>query len=359
MKVFSLFSGIGGFDLGFSRAGMTVVAICEKDPAARSVARRHFPEATMFEDVREVHIERGAIDLLCGGFPCQDLSTAGKRQGLAGDRSGLWFEFARIIDEAEPAWVVIENVPGLFSSNDGRDFAVIVRWLADRGYGVGWRVLDAQGFGLAQRRKRVFIVGSFGNQRGCTVLLDAESVSGDFGSRRSAGNDGAGAATDVVAIQGNIVDRQHGGANGKGYAVGAPMYTLTAADRHAVAYHEFPVFALNLSYDGGIAENAPMYTVSSAIARQAVAFSGQHPGWRPDVEISPTVTTIRKNNVAKDGVVRRLTPTECERLQGFPDGWTAGQSDAKRHRQLGNAVAVPVAEWIGRRIAEAIGDKTV
>lgn len=314
MKVFSLFSGIGGFDLGFSRAGMTIVAMCEKDHAARSVAHRHFPEATMHNDVREVHIERGTIDLLCGGFPCQDLSTAGKRQGLAGDRSGLWFEFARIIDEAEPAWVVIENVPGLFSSDDGRDFTSIVRWLANRGYGVGWRVLDAQGFGLAQRRKRVFIVGSFGSQRGCTVLLDAESVSGDFGPRRSAGNDGAGAVDDVVAIQGNIVDRQRGGVNGKGYAVGAPMYTLTATDRHAVA------------------------------------FSGQHPKWRPEVEISPTITTARINNVAKDGVVRRLTPTECERLQGFPDGWTAGQSDAKRYRQLGNAVAVPVAEWIGKRI---------
>ena len=187
MNVLSLFSGIGGFDLGFERAGMSVIGMCEIDKHAQKILQRHFPDATLHTDVRKVSYERGAVNLICGGFPCQDLSTAGKRRGLAGERSGLWYEFARIIDESEPEWVVIENVVGLLSSNNGADFWVIVHWLEQRGYGVGWRVLDAQGFGLAQRRKRVFIVGSFGTPRGCTVLLESESVRRDSTASRKAG----------------------------------------------------------------------------------------------------------------------------------------------------------------------------
>lgn len=190
MNVLSLFSGIGGFDLGFQQAGMTVVGMCEIDTHAQKVLLRHFPEAQLHTDVRDIGghtYARGSVDLICGGFPCQDISVAGKRRGLAGNRSGLWYEFARIIDEIAPTWVVIENVPGLFSSADGEDFATIIQWLAQRGYGVGWRVLDAQGFGLAQRRKRVFIVGSFGTPRGCTVLLESESLQRDSQSRKKTG----------------------------------------------------------------------------------------------------------------------------------------------------------------------------
>jgi site-specific DNA-cytosine methylase len=102
----------------------------------------------------------GPDDLLCGGFPCQDLSVAGQRAGLAGDRSGLFFEFARIIDAFRPRWVLVENVPGLLSSNGGRDFGVVLGTLADLGYGVGWRILDSRFFGVPQRRRRVFIVGA-------------------------------------------------------------------------------------------------------------------------------------------------------------------------------------------------------
>lgn len=127
MRFVSLFSGIGGFDLGFERAGMTCLAQVEIDANARAVLARHFPTVQQFEDVR--HVGRHnlpACDVLCGGFPCQDLSVAGDRAGLAGERSGLYFEFQRIIMELRPTYVVIENVPGLFSSNDGRDFAIVL-----------------------------------------------------------------------------------------------------------------------------------------------------------------------------------------------------------------------------------------
>ncbi len=372
MKVLSLFSGIGGFDLGFERAGMEVVGMCEIDRHAQAVLQRHFPHATLHTDVRSIQYGRGAVDVICGGFPCQDLSVAGKRRGLDGERSGLWFEFARIIDEVEPKWVVIENVPGLFSSAGGRDFAVIIQWLAQRGYGVGWRVLDSQGFGLAQRRKRVFIVGSFGTPHGCTLLLEPESVRWDSTSSRRSGQGDTGAVakyltTDVsntltrqntgdatrvsaimipFAIQGNIVDRQHGGAQGFGISQSNISYTLTAMDRHAVAHQLIsPTLRAEakqslMTGDGNI--NAPL----------AIALNGQHGQWSALNEQSHTLSTTRIEQVCIPIGVRRLTPTECERLQGFPDGWTAGQADSHRYKQLGNAVSVPVAQWIGRRIME-------
>ena len=415
MKVLSLFSGIGGFDLGFQRAGMEVVGMCEIDKHAQKILQRRFPDATLYTDVRKVRYERRSIDLICGGFPCQDLSVAGKRRGLDGERSGLWFEFARIIDDAEPAWVVIENVPGLFSSNGGRDFAVIVDWLVQRGYGVGWRVLDAQGFGLAQRRKRVFIVASFGSPRGCTVLLEHEGLQrnpkpsrasrqGDTGATQVGTRDGvprnAQALTtrygntwyydtatflpmvDTFAIQGNIIDRQHGGAEGVGVAKNAPMYTLTSMDRHGVAWYATTDVSptlraeakqLLMTGDGNInaglaigindqhGQWTPLHEQSHALSTtkvEQVLWEASH-GYDParvsaNQDITPTLSAkmgTGGNNVPLIGV-RRLTPTECERLQGFPDGWTDGQADTQRYKQLGNAVAVPVAEWIGRRIME-------
>lgn len=383
MKVLSLFSGIGGFDLGFQRAGMEVVGMCEIDKHAQKILQRRFPDATLHTDVRKVSYERRSIDLICGGFPCQDLSVAGKRRGLDGERSGLWFEFARIIDDAEPAWVVIENVPGLFSSNGGRDFAVIVDWLVQRGYGVGWRVLDAQGFGLAQRRKRVFIVASFGSPRGCTVLLEHEGLQRNPKPSRAKGQGDTGATQDgtrdgvpnksraitthegctqfydhstllptieTFAIQGNIIDRQHGGAQGFGITKNAPMYTLTAMDRHGVAWHATTDVSPTLRAE---AKQSLMTGDGNINAGLAIGINGQHGQWTPLHEQSHALSTTKVEQVASCIGVRRLTPTECERLQGFPDGWTDGQADTQRYKQLGNAVAVPVAEWIGRRIMEA------
>lgn len=302
MRTLSLFSGIGGFDLGFERAGMTVVGVCEIDKHAQKILQRHFPDATLHDDVRKVHYARGSVDLICGGFPCQDLSVAGKRRGLEGERSGLWFEFARVIDETEPQWVVIENVPGLFSSDGGRDFAVIIQWLAKRGYGVGWRLLDSQGFGLAQRRKRVFIVASFGYKRGCTLLLEPESVRWDSATRRGERQGDTRAVAKCLTAHGQRID----------YESETMIPFLLWESTHG---------------------DDPVRLCSNQ-------------------NLSPTLPArmgTGGNNVPLIGV-RRLTPTECERLQGFPDGWTSGQSDTHRYKQLGNAVSVPVAEWIGRRI---------
>lgn len=155
MKVGSLFSGVGGFDLAFERAGFEIAWQCEIDRHASAVLKRHWPDVRLIGDVHDIGPGDGPIDVLVGGFPCQDLSVAGRRAGLAGERSGLFFEFARCIETLAPEWVVIENVPGLLSSNGGRDMATVVGTLGKLGYGWAYRVLDAQYDHLAQRRERV------------------------------------------------------------------------------------------------------------------------------------------------------------------------------------------------------------
>ena len=162
----SLFAGVGGFDLAMQRQGVRVVVSVEIDKNCNKVLAEHFPNTKQFNDITEVKgsdlIEAGFTPdrgIITGGFPCQDLSVAGKRAGLAGARSGLFWEAARIVEETQSNWFIIENVPGLLTSNSGADFGVVIGTMADLGYGVAWRVLDAQYFGVPQRRRRVFIVG--------------------------------------------------------------------------------------------------------------------------------------------------------------------------------------------------------
>lgn len=396
MKFISLFSGIGGFDLAFERAGMECVAVCEIDKNAQSVLRRHFPKAELFDDVRKVGKEthgRKTIDLVCGGFPCQDVSIAGRRAGLAGERSGLWFEFARIIDEIEPRWVIIENVPGLLSSNKGQDFAAIIQWLAERGYGVAWRVLDAQFFGVPQRRRRVFIVASFGNGSAAEVLFESEGGERDNPKGGEAGKE---VAYSLRANPSHSGDKGDGGINttmvtafmaGQGAKAGgiAASETLSPTLKGAGSgTNQVPTIAQTLT-SGGNGKRGyldPVNTtmvvfdrqrsdeygegsenVSTLSARDYKSASDliwhnhQQDGSIRMQEDGTAPTVSRQwgtggNNVPFVGV-RRLMPIECERLQGFPDGWTDGQSNSARYRQLGNAVAVPVVEWIGRRIVKA------
>jgi len=190
----SLFAGVGGFDLALERAGVKVVASVEIDKKAQSVLKKHFPNSTIFDDVTGVTGEQlraagfePSTGIITGGFPCQDLSVAGKRAGLAGKRSGLFWEICRILDETRSQTVILENVPGLLSSNQGRDMAVVIEALVERGYRVGWRVLDAQYFGVPQRRKRVFIVATLGKEGRSPeeILAIKQSRAGYFAQSKS------------------------------------------------------------------------------------------------------------------------------------------------------------------------------
>ena len=161
MKVLDLFSGIGGFSLGLERAGMTTVAFCEIEPFCRQVLAKHWPGAPIYDDVRFLTGERlradGVVpDLICGGFPCQDISVAGRGAGLSGERSGLWFEYLRVIEETRPRWVVIENVPALRS----RGLDVVLGGLAALGYDAEWHCVPASAVGAPHRRDRVWLVAN-------------------------------------------------------------------------------------------------------------------------------------------------------------------------------------------------------
>jgi DNA (cytosine-5)-methyltransferase 1 len=394
MKVLSLFSGIGGFDLAFERAGMVSDSMVEIDKNAQNILRRHFPNSKLYNDVKEVgnatH-QRGSIEIVCGGFPCQDLSIAGKRAGLAGERSGLWFEFARIIDELEPRWVVAENVPGLLSSDKGRDFAIIIRWLAERGYGVSWRVLDAQYFGVPQRRRRVFIVGSLGNGRSAEVLFEREGMFGDLEKGREEGkrvaetiaggsnkchSDITSGQQDKNVVPVYAIRRAQTGSNGWGIdtiahtldETGGDAVSVTFDGRNLNLHNQSPT--LQSKKSGGYSLNyTPMIVEQNNMASTPDMISLRSNPAQPGIVATSWTLRGGKEGGGKGYLgsvdqamtlggqpqwvgVRRLTPTECERLQGFPDGWTEGQSDSTRYRQLGNAVAVPVVEWIGRRIVE-------
>ena len=169
----SLFAGVGGFDLALERNGVKVVASVEIDQKASAVLAKHFPNSTLFGDITGVTGEQLIAagfnprnGIIVGGFPCQDLSVAGKRAGLEGKRSGLFWEICRLLDETGAENFILENVPGLLSSQQGADMAAVIEALSNRGYSLGWRVLDAQHFGVPQRRRRVFIIGRLRNDGG-------------------------------------------------------------------------------------------------------------------------------------------------------------------------------------------------
>ena len=178
MDFISLFSGIDGFDTGFERAGMECIGKVEMDRWCNAVSRYHSPKVKRLYDVKEVKRSTFPIPgLNCAGVPCQDVSIAGKRAGLDGERTGLFFEFSRIVKIFKPKWLVFENVPGLLSANERRDFARVLGELGQCGYFLAYRILDSQYWGVAQRRRRVFIVGSLGDGRSAEVLFERESLS--------------------------------------------------------------------------------------------------------------------------------------------------------------------------------------
>jgi DNA (cytosine-5)-methyltransferase 1 len=193
----SLFAGVGGFELALQNNGVDVVASVEIDDAARGVLAHQFPNATLFTDVQKVTgndlITAGFIPeqgIITGGFPCQDLSVAGRRAGLAGSRSGLYWEIVRLAEETQAKWLVLENVPGLLSSQKGRDMGIVLGTLVDCGYSVSWRILDAQYFGVPQRRRRVFIVaGRTSTERVGQILLESQGSARNPASSKQEGQD--------------------------------------------------------------------------------------------------------------------------------------------------------------------------
>lgn len=291
----SFFAGIGGFDLGFERQGFSNKFICENNDFCNDVLRMHWPDVSTYGDINEVApSDIPDATVWCGGFPCQDVSVARgslNRPGLNGSRSGLFFRFAELIESRRPLVVLIENVGGLFNSNKGNDFAVVLETLNALGYGVAWRLLNSRYFGVPQSRPRVYLCCWRGNPAKALSVMFEKTTPGKPESERTA--------------------------------------FITESTPQG-SYPRVP-------------------TVGYCLA----ATSGRHTG----TDWSRTYVTCQ------DGV-RRLTPIECERLQGFPDNWTktdgeSEEADSPRYAAIGNAVSVPVIEWIANRIACALHSESV
>jgi DNA (cytosine-5)-methyltransferase 1 len=235
-KIASFFAGIGGFDLGFERCGMETVFQCEIDKYCQKVLKKHWPDVPLKNDI--LNLKPSDIpdaDLWCGGFPCQDLSLAnqGKRKGLGGNRSGLFFKYAELIKARNPSWVIIENVPGLLNSYSGEDFKILLQTLDEYGYGVSWRVLDAKYFGTPQRRRRVYIIGSYGSLKSAQVLFEQGGV--EIAPRQGLGkkevlakkSGEAVKKTNAYSIQHASIGRKpEAGPQAKGYRDDGETYTL-------------------------------------------------------------------------------------------------------------------------------------
>lgn len=360
MKLVDTFSGLGAFPHVGKKYGYEVAAVCEIDPKPREVLARKFPEALVMEDIRHVTSETikplGKIDIITGGFPCQDISVAGNRKGLAGERSGLFFEFARLVGDVRPNWIVIENVPGLLSSNSGRDFYTVLSTLDEFGYLLAWRVLDAQYFGVPQRRRRLFIVGSLGNGGAAQIFSEQNGVPWYPAQSRA---------------QREAVTQGFSGGAGKGHTFRMRGFGDYVDDTKAgtlKAKHQkdttdlivpFTLDARNHVVNPGISGTLQAkpnggYSLNYI---NPVAFPFRT-GGSYDMgvyeELSPTLTTSGKGGgnvaVADDWGIRRFTPRECERLMGLPDDWTAGHSDTARYRMIGNSIAVPVIDWLFHQI---------
>jgi DNA (cytosine-5)-methyltransferase 1 len=237
LKVASFFSGIGGFDLGLEQAGMEVVFQCEINKFCQRILKKHWPEVILHGDINSINQKDipSGVQVWCGGFPCQDLSLAnqGKRRGLEGERSGLFFKYAELVKCHKPRWVIIENVPGLLNSHQGRDFQVLLQKLDELGYGISWRVFDAKYFGTPQRRRRVYIVASLGNLSSVQVLFESEPTEIIFRSGLgqkeiiAQKNGTSFSEADCFAIQHASIGRKpSAGPQAKGYRNDGESYTL-------------------------------------------------------------------------------------------------------------------------------------
>jgi len=353
VKYLSVCSGIEAATVAWHPLGWECVGVAEIDPFACSVLKHHYPSVRNYGNLNDYaswDIAPGAVDVLVGGTPCQSFSLAGLRKGLADPRGNLALVYLGLVDRIRPRYLVWENVPGVLSSGGGRDFGAFLGALVELGYGFAYRVLDAQWVrvdshprAVPQRRKRVFVVGCAGAdwRRAAEILLEPEGVRGDPPTRRKAWEGAASRTGGGAAVGGeqvtntdvsNPLTTQCGEATEDGTGRGSPLIASAAAG-----------FAFKSSHYTRGKDGAPS-DISPPLARETD---------RGDQDVL-VVTQATMG-------VRRLTPRECERLQGFPDDYTLvlqkgkPAADGNRYKAIGNSMAVPVMRWIGSRISASDG----
>ena len=443
MTLGSLFDGSGTCPLAATMCGITPVWASEIEPYPIRVTQKNFPGMRHLGDITQINgAEIEPVDIVTFGSPCQDLSEAGAQKGLVeGERSVLFFDAIRIICEMReatngkyPRYAVWENVPGAFSSNQGRDFLEVLRAFAEAaggnrtdvpeparkgktdklawrnagcilgdGYSIAWRVLDAKDWGVPQRRKRIFLVCDFAGGRAGEILFKREGLRRNFVQSRAARKETAadavgstgGSCGTVYALQGNGIDRADtAGCNGKGWREDV-CYTLNTVDRPAVAYsadcrnmrlNEEISGTLQAKGNGGYSlnyQNPVVYQnpkrgeyVESEVGSTLLAHLAVEPRdivvydalGNGDGQIVPTLIGDHESRVTyytalavfleklRRYIVRRLTPLECCRLQGFPDWWEDGVngSDSARYKMWGNGMALPCVLYVMEGIADGV-----
>ena len=350
MKWASCCSGIGAPEVAWSGLGWDHRWCSEIDRFPSAVLAHHWPNVPNLGDMTKAveHERFQTVDLLVGGTPCQSFSIAGKRLGLDDPRGGLALAYLKLARDCGTRWIVWENVPGVLSSDGGRDFGAFLGALGELRYGWAYRVLDAQYFGVAQRRRRVFVVGHLGDwRRAAAVLFEPASLRGDPAPCRGSREDVA-----VGIIKGAAIGRQpHNGPQYGKTLIDGTCYTLNTVENHAVAIN-------TTGYQGDrVVDVGGTWPALSANG-------GNNGGGAGALALTPATVAIRGRDgggaapgVSVAGAVRRLTPRECERLQGFPDDHTLiawrgkAACDGPRYKAIGNSMAVPVLAWIGERIA--------
>jgi len=420
MRYLSVCSGIEAASVAWHPLGWEAVGFSEIEAFPSAVLAHHFPTVPNFGDLTrhaEWNLKPGTVDLLVGGTPCQSFSVAGLRAGMADPRGNLALTFLALVDRQRPRWVLWENVPGVLSSNGGRDLGAIIGALEQLGYGWAFRILDAQHFGVPQRRRRLFLVGYLGDWRPpAAVLFEPEGLRGDppkgqakgqgaaaftksgfgsysegVGTLKAKGSDVGGGSETLVAITDprvthTLTRRYDSTEDGTGR--GVPLVTSTVTSKWATgsggpagnecqnlvvgparSTYSTPAIGHIVEDDvastvtrntgaGGETQN-PAFVMSPAIAFEPGIAARIGGASRFSVEIAPTLRSDAGDNqvaIATTYAVRRLTPRECERLQGFPDDWTAipyrgkPAADGPRYKAIGNSMAVPVMRWIGQRI---------
>jgi len=317
MKCFSMFTGIGGFDLALQNLGHEVVGACEIDKYARSVFEKHFKGVPIYNDATHLHEESlPHFDLLSGGFPCQAFSIAGKRRGFDDTRGSLFFEIARLAKEKRPSYLLLENVKGLLSHDKGQTFRTIINTLDEVGYDVEWQLLNSK-YHVPQNRERLFIIGHLRGQRRRQIFpLGDYDQKTDREIKRT---------SEIIGI---VNDK-------KGLR---QVENSTCIDANYFKGHD------------------------NHGARTLIYTAQQNQNMKQKIQTRDdtwTLSTSAKDFGVMEGQrIRRLTPKECERLQGFPDDWTKYGSDGsiisdtQRYKMCGNAVTVPVVEFIAKNFTD-------
>jgi len=393
MKYLSVCSGVEAATVAWHSLGWQPVAFSEIESFPSAVLAHHYPNVPNLGDMnnfKDWNLNE-SIDILVGGTPCQSFSVAGLRKGLEDPRGNLALTYVGILDKFRPKWFIWENVPGVLSSSGGRDFGSFLGAVAQLGYGFAYRVLDAQNFGVPQRRRRVFVVGCLGDWKpAAEVLFESESLSGDIKQSRKTGKDIASFVEssfgqyreDVIAA----TSKASGGVLGGGSETFLTVYENHPSDSRVKDMGEtcqtvtstwgsgggnIP-FVQNVAFGWQNSSNQSMSidTISPTLDKSktpAVAVpltnvvaptltASNDPSRSPQ---STEVTNQVASVYAASTAVRRLTPVECERLQGFPDNYTQipwnkkvaiGCPDGLRYKAMGNSMAVPVMNWIGNRI---------